>query len=200
MPADLTITPSTSIHQQAETIRQPGYTYCRSQSTHPATPIPNATTSATILCSPRAPPPAAALAPVPIALALALLAATPDKLSVAVTLGWMSVVVGPATGVSVMLSDDEQVSVGRVLGLVPVCETVGVDVSEVGSVKPMAVSVVSVDSDSMGSETSAAAVVARARTRSVGGTAGRCILGVFGGSVGVLCVGQDDVWIVRVLA
>lgn len=100
--------------------------------------MPSATTSATLL------PPSllAAAAAAALALALALtpvLLATPDKLPV-VPLGLMAVVVLPTKDVTLEPTDVVgAVSVGRVIS-VPV--EVGVDVSEVGRVKPEMESVV----------------------------------------------------------
>lgn len=95
----------------------------------PATPIPSATTSATLL-----PPSPRGAAPVALALALAPVAvvvATPDKLSVE-PLGLAAVPVEATDVVDIGLG-----SVGRVM-TVPL-EVDGVEVSEVGMVKPEAV-------------------------------------------------------------
>lgn len=95
----------------------------------PATPIPSATTSATLL----APSPRGA-APVALALALAPVAvvvATPDKLPVE-PLGLAAVAVEATDVVDIGFG-----SVGRVM-TVPL-KVVGVEVSEVGMVKPEAV-------------------------------------------------------------
>lgn len=141
--------------------------------------MPSATTSATLL--PPASPLAAAAAPVALALALApVLLATPDRLPV-VPLGLMAVEVPPATDVTLEPTDDDvvgTVSVGRVIS---VPEEVGVDVSEVGTVKPDSESVVK------GMET-IAWMEGREPKRTRTGSGWRCMLVFFGSFRCDLCV------------